>query len=105
MHVEKIYEPPSGDVAPPLPAAMTEPLPLNFGDAGVPLPLTFKVPEGQSTDVGFVRIFISTRNANLSGIAQKPVVERGLAKGIVSPCNWTSEPEMWDAITIPVVMK
>ena len=83
---------------------MTKRLPLNFANAGA-RPLTFKVPDEQETDVGFIRIFISTHNAKLSDIAQRPVVQRGLVQGPMVGCNWTTQPELWDAITIPVVMK
>ena len=83
---------------------MTEPLPLNFGDAGH-RPLTFKVPEKENIDVGFIRIFISTRYTDLSSVAQRPAVRRGLNIGVGYGCRWTKQPEVWDAITIPVVMK
>ena len=75
----------------------------HFGNAGR-LPLTFKHSEGQSIDVGSVRIFLFMHNVDLFGIAQQPIVERERAKGVVSPCRWTSELEMWDAIILPVVM-
>ncbi|VDB87809.1 unnamed protein product [Peniophora sp. CBMAI 1063] len=100
LEIARLCEPPIGkSVKPPLPAGMDQPLPLNFGDAGG-RPLTFALPKGRATDVGFIRIFFATQNANLLNIAQRSVV-RGT---LVGP-RWTSEPELWDVITIPVVMK
>ncbi|KZV77213.1 hypothetical protein PENSPDRAFT_679412 [Peniophora sp. CONT] len=104
LEISSYYEPPTGDVKPPLPAAMEHAIPLNFGDAGA-RPLTFSLPAGQSIDVGFIRIFVSTHNSDLSGIAQKSVIEQCRAAVTENPSDWTYQPEMWGAVTIPVVQR
>ncbi|KAI0027657.1 hypothetical protein K488DRAFT_74374 [Vararia minispora EC-137] len=50
------------------------PAPLNFGSGGN-RPFVFHLDKGQSLDVGFLRIFISTSYGDLSSIAQDPPVE------------------------------
>lgn len=69
------------------------------------MPLTFEIPPGQDMDLGFLRIFISTQYADLSGIAQKAAVKPGLAKALSTSQVWKSVPAVWDAITLAVVMQ
>ena len=88
---------------PPLQAGAQEALPLNFGDAGR-MPLTFELPAGQDIDVGFLRLFISTRYADLSGIEQKAAVEPGIPKALSATQTFRFVPPAWDAITLAVVM-
>ena len=102
LHPVKFYEPPKGNVPAPLRRGAENPLPLNYGEAGSHA-LTFELPAGQNLDVGFLRIFISTHNVNFGRIAQQPVLG---TRGVVQATEgWAFEPEIWDAITIPIVQK
>ncbi|KZV73885.1 hypothetical protein PENSPDRAFT_682439 [Peniophora sp. CONT] len=102
LEICKFYGAPKGNVQPPLRRGAAQPLPLNYGEAGLQ-PLTFELPVGQELDVGFLRIFVSTHNADLSRIAQRPVLG---TRGVLSASkDWAMKPEIWDAITLAVVQK
>ena len=83
---------------------MQQALPLNYGDAGG-MPLAFEIPSYQTVDGGFIRIFLSTSYADLSGIAQKRVVYPGKAKGASNDWHWEPPSNVWDAITLAVVLR
>ncbi|KZV66269.1 hypothetical protein PENSPDRAFT_96886 [Peniophora sp. CONT] len=106
LEICKFYEPvlTADNSEPPLRAGAQEALPLNFGDAGA-MPLTFELPPGQDIDVGFLRIFISTQYADLSGMSQKAAVMPGVPKALSMSQTFRSVPQIWDAITVAVVQK
>ncbi|VDB91753.1 unnamed protein product [Peniophora sp. CBMAI 1063] len=98
------YSPPvvSGKGDPPLPAHMSAPLPLNYGDSGG-IPLAFELPDGQDRDGGFLRLFLSTQYIDLSNLAQDAIVEPDQVMGVLTAERLKSvAASMWDAITIPV---
>ncbi|VDB91742.1 unnamed protein product [Peniophora sp. CBMAI 1063] len=103
LQIKEYYSPPvvSGDSEAPLPPFMKTPLPLNYGDSGG-VPLAFEVPAGLTFDGGFLRIFLSTRNLELSTIEQDGIVTPGEAMGVLNMNQLKLAPDMWDAITIPV---
>lgn len=83
---------------------MQTPLPLNYGDAGG-IPLAFEVPDRQTFDAGFLRIFLSTRHIDLSKVAQDALVRPGYAMGAVIVKDLWPVADLWDAITIPVKLQ
>ncbi|KZV76182.1 hypothetical protein PENSPDRAFT_474063 [Peniophora sp. CONT] len=106
LEILEFYSPSvtSGTEEPLLPPGMQQALPLNYGDAGG-MPLAFEIPPGQEKDGGFLRIFLSTRYTDMSGIAQKPVVRPGKVKGAYVERYLVDVPDIWDAITLAVVLK
>jgi hypothetical protein len=95
------------------------PVPLNFGDSGHQ-PLVFRLYDGQTLDVGFLRIFVSTAYVDLSSISQESPMQR--FEDRVSP--WPSEKDehsrgsmarrvrdfdqesgSWDVITFPLIQR
>ncbi|KZV61919.1 hypothetical protein PENSPDRAFT_739635 [Peniophora sp. CONT] len=109
LEIEKYYGPPveSRYTTPPLRADMNWAMPLNYGDAGAD-PFVFRLPHHTDTAVGFLRIFVSSHHADLSSLAQEPVrvVERGIRnRGMSFSRKPHSVPQIWDAMTLPVVVK
>ncbi|KZV61918.1 hypothetical protein PENSPDRAFT_658546 [Peniophora sp. CONT] len=105
LEIAPFYGPPDvedGTANAPLRIGVKEAVPLNYGDAGS-TPFEFELPPGRKRDVGFLRLFISTHYADLSIIAQEPVVEPGRAGHRVEPTNKSSL-QVWDAITLAVVL-
>ncbi|VDB91751.1 unnamed protein product [Peniophora sp. CBMAI 1063] len=107
LEVSEFYSPPvaSNDGRrsdPPLEPGKT--LPLNYGDSGHP-PLAFELPQGLTADGGFLRIFLSTRYADLKSLVQDPVVKPGRAKAPLTPRQISQLWDMWDAITIAVKLE
>ncbi|KAI0026559.1 hypothetical protein K488DRAFT_75255 [Vararia minispora EC-137] len=94
------------------------PVPVNFGNSGNQ-PLMFRLYEGQRLDVGFLRIFVSTRYADLSSIVQGslkeeceerviyelPEDEKG-TRGVVKSRRMHIDKDIdgyWDVITLPLI--
>ena len=82
---------------------METPLPLNYGNAGG-VPLAFEVPDDQTFDGGFLRIFISTRYLDLTKVAQ-PASAGPRAKGLAMCDVPFPFSDVWDAITIPIKLE
>lgn len=63
------YHPPTarGIVDPPLKGYQY--LPVGYGDSGT-VPYTFFLREGQNVDVGVLKLFLSRKHVDLSGVAQ-----------------------------------
>ncbi|KAI0026501.1 hypothetical protein K488DRAFT_92434 [Vararia minispora EC-137] len=101
-----------------------QPVPVNFGNSGYP-PLQLGLYNGQKLDVGYLRIFMSTRYADLSScIAQGSMIEedeedtgtpinpvpaeggkaRGL-QGITGKAHLEDLSGFWHVITLPLVQE
>jgi hypothetical protein len=78
------------------------PTPLNFGN-GSGDPIQFKLFEGQKSDVGFLRILVSTDYADLSDIAQEAPAQPETGSRALAPPEKPKVPAIWDAITLAVV--
>jgi hypothetical protein len=85
---------------------------VGYGDSGW-VPHTFFLREGQSIDVGILKLFLSRKQANLSHVAQSSpfkVVSTGIGTGgrgataavLPEPTNLSLP---WDTIEIPVVQR
>lgn len=126
-HIELYHEPPvtKGQPVtdPTLPrhkdGLEPNPVALNFRSGGGP-PLQMRLYDQQSFDVGFLRIFLSTRylGGGLSSIMQKPPLEykagswRGKTRKDNLRGTFAEEeqrdlnmPDIWDVITIPLVQR
>ena len=78
-------------------------LSLGYGRAGE-RPFTYPIRPGRDIDVGFLKIYLSTKAFDLSGIAQGSLL--ALTKARASGGPW--EPpivETWDTILIPVIQR
>jgi hypothetical protein len=89
-------------IDPPLRAG-GKPTPLNFGSGGGDI-LQFQLYEGQSLDVGFLRIVLSTQYLDLSNIMQPSPLLPGM-RGAVGPDRHRRVPPIWDAITLAVIQR
>jgi len=83
---------------PPLKSGGT--LTLGYGSGGE-IPHTYPIRQGYDTDVGFLKIYLSTKPYDLSGIKQ-----RGIFSQSRSPVPWCQRSvETWDTILIPVIQR
>jgi hypothetical protein len=91
------------------------PVALNFRN-GPGQALKLQLYEDQKTDVGFLRIFLSTKycGGNLASVAQNSPLkyENGSWRGVVGatkrpdgrgPIQNDNVADLWDVITIPIV--
>ncbi|KJA24870.1 hypothetical protein HYPSUDRAFT_38216 [Hypholoma sublateritium FD-334 SS-4] len=91
------------NVAPTLPAEGKGFLSIGFGDSGT-APRRFSLKEKQKVDVGFLKLYLSTRYVDFSGVAQKsPFQIDGKPRAQEAVPRETIE--LWDAIIIPVVLE
>ena len=78
-------------------------LTIGYGSGGA-APLTYSLREGQNVDVGFLKLFLTTRPTNFSKIQQDtsfgPQGHRGLQE--LPKINPDDE---WDTVTITVVQR
>ncbi|KAJ7232711.1 caspase domain-containing protein, partial [Mycena rebaudengoi] len=77
-------------------------LTIGFGASGT-APQTYFLREGQTVDVGFLKLFFSTENVDYSSIAQKSLFgedSEGRAGKRKEPRRY-----LWDTLTIPIVQK
>ena len=91
-----------GTVEPPLEGERQ--LTVGYGDSGW-VPHTFFLREGQSVDVGILKLFLSRTQVNLSHVAQPSPFEvsRASAKAVLPDDK--NLPLPWDTIEIPVVQR
>ncbi|KAG6849738.1 hypothetical protein H0H93_005631 [Arthromyces matolae] len=76
-----------------------ESLRIGFGDSGAN-PRMFFLPEGQSTDISFLKIFLSSRPHSFSDLDQQaPFTDNACARGDVGPRESVED----FALTIPVI--
>jgi len=75
-------------------------LTLGYGSGGT-APFTYPITPGRAVDVGFLKIYLSTKAFDLSGIAQGTAFaqDRANAPWYHKPC------ETWDTILIPVIQR
>ncbi|KZV65119.1 hypothetical protein PENSPDRAFT_690182 [Peniophora sp. CONT] len=100
LSISEYYRPPVAGrgAEPSLPANGI--LPIGFG-AGGARPFKFTLKAGQHIDVGFLRIFVSTEQVDLSRVEQCSPFEKSTIRGIK---HLEVEPEaMWDTYTIAVL--
>jgi hypothetical protein len=83
---------------PPLKSRGT--LTLGYGSGGVP-PHKYPIRQGHDTDVGFLKIYLSTKPCDLSGITQDDAFSQTRA-----PSRWNHRLfDTWDTILIPVIQR
>ena len=102
---------------PPIAGGIVEPplkgerhLTVGYGDSGW-VPHKFFLREGQSVDVGILKLFLSRKQVNLSHVAQSsPFQVKAVSTGsrgsteVVLP-EPTNFPLPWDTIEIPVIQR
>jgi len=75
-------------------------LSIGYGSGGSP-PFTYFIDEGQSVDVGFLKLFLTTEYVDFSDVPQLSPFERGrkivLRQRKIQP--------LWDTILVPVVQR
>lgn len=76
-------------------------LPLGYGSGGAET-FTYTINQGHDIEVGFLKIYLSTKPFDLSGIAQGSALTQ-----IRGPERWQRPPpsETWDTILIPVIQR
>ena len=72
---------------------------MGYGDFGS-VPLMFFLREGQSVDVGILKLFLSRKQVNLSHVAQSSPFVTNRAPPLPELKNL---PLPWDIVEIPVV--
>ncbi|KAG8751614.1 hypothetical protein FRC14_007726 [Serendipita sp. 396] len=89
----------AGRADPSVPAKQA--LTIGYGDGGVPA-FKYYLREGQDLDIGFIKIFLSTEQVDLSHIRQlSPFNPGGRNAGIGK-----GKPKAtWDTILIPIVQR
>lgn len=96
-----LYHPPlsKGTVDPPLPPNQN--VCIGYGSEGSP-PMTFFLRDGQSVDVGFLKLFLSTDPVDLSGMEQ-PSAFGG--QGRERPKEIQRSVGGWHTILIPIIQR
>ncbi|KAG6906654.1 hypothetical protein DXG01_012740 [Tephrocybe rancida] len=74
-------------------------LAVGFGDGGWPA-RTYYLRENQSVDVGFLKLYVSTKYVDYSSIVQSTPFHRHRAGTVHSKGK-----ELWDALTIPIIQR
>ncbi|KIM41992.1 hypothetical protein M413DRAFT_142447 [Hebeloma cylindrosporum] len=75
-------------------------LTIGYGSGGAPAQ-TFYLRPGQVFDIGFLKIFLSTKPVDLSSIAQSSPFEKARSSGELSK----TEEEAWGTMLIPVLQR
>jgi hypothetical protein len=75
-------------------------LSIGFGSGGH-APRVFSLPPGQNVDVGFLKLFLTTRYVDYSNIPQSSPFSTGRGNRLVK----VKTIETWDTIKIPVIIK
>jgi len=109
LSIEKYYLPPATGVnaAPSLPGDGK--LTIGYGDGGG-IPMGFYVRDGQTLDIGFLKIFVSTESVDLEGTQWSDVpafqsTERAMRPyGAIEP-QPQPLPDSWDTVEIAVVQR
>jgi hypothetical protein len=74
---------------------------VGYGSGGWK-PFSYELQKGRNVDVGFLKIYLSTRPVDLSGIQQESAFE-GEPR---TPKEWHPEPQdAWDTILIPIIQR
>lgn len=77
-------------------------LTLGYGSGGVP-PHTYPIRQGHDTDVGFLKIYLSTKAYDLSGITQDGAFTLDQSR---APNRWRHRVvDTWDTLLIPVIQR
>lgn len=77
-----------------------ESLTIGFNNSGTP-PYTYFLTEDQDVDVGFLKLYISTKYIDYSSIAQRSPFSGQRASFRAQ----SSTPDLWHTLTIPVVQR
>ena len=75
-------------------------LTIGYGDGGG-RPFTYFLRPRQEMDVGFIKIFVSTKYVDLSSVEQNSPFESGMPRGNGPIPGWDPE-DAWDTICIAV---
>jgi hypothetical protein len=76
---------------------------IGYGPDNAALPWSYFLRDGQEVDVGFVKLFLTTEPADLSGILQPSPFDHHYNKGR-HPYK-PEFPAIWDAIVVDVVQR
>ncbi|KAJ7841777.1 hypothetical protein B0H13DRAFT_2365566 [Mycena leptocephala] len=108
--IDAWYLPSSPTMAPPLPAksdSSTEPtrITVGYGAAGG-YAFQFVIPEGMTSDTGFLKLFVSTKYLDLKRIEQPAAVDviYGGERDADTHRPEVEKGEMWDAVDVAVTM-
>ncbi|KIM25370.1 hypothetical protein M408DRAFT_26358 [Serendipita vermifera MAFF 305830] len=101
LSITSYFQPPTskGRVDPPLPPH--ESLAIGYGAGGAP-PFKYFIPKGQEIDVGFIKVFLSSRKVDLSTVPQlSPFDNNGRGSDSVKgrPAG------LWSTILITIVQR
>ena len=112
VFLASIYQPPTAKstsiVDPPLKGENL--FTIGYGPSGS-VPHTFVLKEGQNLDVGFLKLFLSTKQVELSHVVQLSPFDKqvGLsqssARATVPAPVQTGPTPLWDTIRVPVVQR
>lgn len=80
---------------------VTGALTFGYGSGGAPA-LTFDVPEDQDLDIGFLKLFVSTKAIDLSHIVQQSPfnIDRG-----IKALKLGGMDDFWATLTVPVIQR
>ncbi|KIM20623.1 hypothetical protein M408DRAFT_33545, partial [Serendipita vermifera MAFF 305830] len=101
LSIMSYFQPPTakGRVDPPL--LPYQSLTLGYG-AGGGLPFTYSLRDGQDIDVGFIKVFLSTEQVDLSVVPQKSPFSKDYPRGV----DISEKPRgLWETILITVVQR
>ena len=81
---------------------------MGYGDAGA-VPHTFYLREGQDVDVGTLKLFLSRKQVDLSGVAQSSPFVLNRGRSTTAAAAKAKGPTklrlLWDTILVPVVQR
>ncbi|KAJ7193788.1 caspase domain-containing protein [Mycena pura] len=102
--VDAWYLPESKTMQAPLPAKSgADPTRVTIGyGAGGGYAFQFVLPEGATSDTGFLKLFVSTKYLDLKAIEQPPAAEAGRGRG--SEARVSVDAELWAAEDVAITM-
>ncbi|KAG6919900.1 hypothetical protein DXG01_015608 [Tephrocybe rancida] len=70
-------------------------------------PISYFLPEGQNVDVGFVKLYVSTKHVDYSTILQRSsfVHQRGSSGDDPKKTKYTNTRDNWDTVTTPIIIR
>ncbi|KAI0317872.1 caspase domain-containing protein [Amylostereum chailletii] len=98
LSVAAYYQSPISGARPDPSIASEGTLPIGYGSGGA-APYKYFLREGQTLDVGFIKLFLSTEPIDLSSVPQLSPFPGSRA----SSSSYKRPPPRWDAVTIAVV--
>ncbi|KIJ27950.1 hypothetical protein M422DRAFT_71496 [Sphaerobolus stellatus SS14] len=103
FEILSFYQPPFGRYKVDVPLKPYSSFTIGYGSGGS-IPVIFELPPGKDLDVGFLKLFLTTKIINYSEIPQGSAFPNNSSRA----AQWAPvkpQAEIWDTIMIPVIQK